>query len=93
MARIEEVNRILEVLASVGVRWLTGTNDLQLIPPAELDLEHMDEAAARRTRTIIMFLGPLLHQYTSLPAAVRRRVRPGGPAPSNPTSARCARLV
>ncbi len=67
MARIEEVNRILEVLASVGVRtrWLTGTNDLELIPPAQLDLEHMDEAAARRTRTIIMFLGPLLHQYTS----------------------------
>ncbi|HET7304501.1 MAG TPA: UDP-N-acetylglucosamine 1-carboxyvinyltransferase [Segeticoccus sp.] len=63
LARIEEVNRILEVLASIGVRtrWLPGSNDLEIIPPARLDLEAMDIAAARRTRTVIMFLGPLLH--------------------------------
>ncbi|HYO86860.1 MAG TPA: UDP-N-acetylglucosamine 1-carboxyvinyltransferase [Dermatophilaceae bacterium] len=65
MARIEEVNRILEVLASIGVRtrWLPGSNDLEIVPPEHLDLAGMDEEAARRTRTIIMFLGPLLHQY------------------------------
>ena len=28
----------------------------------ELDLDHIDEEAARRTRSIIMFLGPLLHR-------------------------------
>jgi UDP-N-acetylglucosamine 1-carboxyvinyltransferase len=64
VARIEEVNRLLEVLNSIGVetKWL-GDNDLEINPPAELDLESMDEDAARRTRSIIMFLGPLLHRY------------------------------
>jgi UDP-N-acetylglucosamine 1-carboxyvinyltransferase len=67
LARIEEVNRILEVLASIGVRtrWLPGTSDLEIIPPETLDLEHIDVAAARRTRTVIMFLGPLLHTHES----------------------------
>ena len=64
VARIEEVNRLLEVLASLGVqtRWLNGDNDLEIIPPAELDLDNIDEEAARRTRSVIMFLGPLLHR-------------------------------
>ena len=64
MARIEEVNRIIEVLNSIGVktRWLNGS-DLEIIPPARLKLEDMDIAAAKRTRTVIMFLGPLLYQY------------------------------
>ena len=64
VARIEEVNRLLEVLESIGVetRWLNAENDLEIVPPAELDLSAIDEAAARRTRSIIMFLGPLLHR-------------------------------
>src|SRR5699024_4187845 len=64
VARIEEVNRILEVLNSIGVktRWLNGDNDLEIVPPAELDLGSIDEGAARRTRSIIMFLGPLMHR-------------------------------
>ncbi len=64
VARIEEVNRIIEVLNSVGVktRWFNG-NDLEIIPPAKLKLDEMDIEAAKRTRSIIMFLGPLLHQY------------------------------
>jgi UDP-N-acetylglucosamine 1-carboxyvinyltransferase len=63
VARIEEVNRILEVLASLGVRtrWLNDENDLEIIPPARLDLASMDVAAARRTRTVLNFLGPLMH--------------------------------
>jgi len=63
VARIEEVNRILEVLSSIGVRyrWLNADNDLELIAPDRLDLSAIDEEAARRTRSIIMFLGPLLH--------------------------------
>jgi len=65
LARIEEVNRILEVLSSIGVRtrWLPDSNDLEIIPPAQLHLEDIDVAAARRTRTVIMFLGPLLHEH------------------------------
>lgn len=64
VARIEEVNRIIEVLSSIGVktRWFNG-NDLELTPPARLKLEDMDIEAAKKTRSIIMFLGPLLHQY------------------------------
>jgi len=64
LARIEEVNRILEVLTSIGVRtrWLPDSNDLEITPPAQLNLATMDLDAARRTRTVIMFLGPLLHE-------------------------------
>lgn len=64
VARIEEVNRIIEVLNSIGVktRWFHG-NDLEITPPAKLKLNEMDVNAAKRTRSIIMFLGPLLHQY------------------------------
>lgn len=66
VARIEEVNRLLEVLNSIGVktRWF-GNNDLEIIPPAKLNLANMDIKAAERTRSIIMFLGPLLHRYES----------------------------
>lgn len=64
VARIEEVNRLLEVLESIGVqtRWLNENNDLEIVPPTHLDLANIDEDAARRTRSIIMFLGPLLHR-------------------------------
>ena len=64
VARIEEVNRLLEVLGSLGVqtRWINDDNDLEIVPPAELDLSRIDEDAARRTRSVIMFLGPLLHR-------------------------------
>jgi UDP-N-acetylglucosamine 1-carboxyvinyltransferase len=64
VARIEEVNRILEVLNSIGVqtRWLNRDNDLEIVPPAELDLGAINGEAARRTRSIIMFLGPLMHR-------------------------------
>ena len=66
VARIEEVNRIIEVLESIGVRtrWLSD-NNLEITPPKRLRLEDMDIEAAKKTRTIIMFLGPLLHQYSS----------------------------
>ncbi|UQN28911.1 helix-turn-helix domain-containing protein [Brachybacterium kimchii] len=64
VARIEEVNRLLEVLSSIGVRtrWLNENNDLEIIVPEHLDLVSIDAGAARRTRSIIMFLGPLMHR-------------------------------
>lgn len=67
VARIEEVNRLLEVLNSLGVqtRWLNEDNDLEIVPPKELRLSNIDEVAARRTRSVIMFLGPLLHREDS----------------------------
>lgn len=65
IARIEEVFRIIEVLESIGVKchWTNENRDLEIIPPAELKLDHIDVEAARKTRTIIMFLGPLLHKF------------------------------
>lgn len=62
VARIEEVNRLIEVLESVGVktRWLPG-NDLEIKPPAKLDLAKMDRSAARKTRSVIMFIGSIMH--------------------------------
>lgn len=65
VARIEEVFRIIEVLESIGVRchWQNRHRDLEIISPRELKLGEMDVEAARRTRSIIMFLGPLLHRY------------------------------
>lgn len=63
--RIEEVNRIIEVLNSIGVktRWIDETNDLVISRPGTLKLANIDAEAAKKTRSIIMFLGPLLHQY------------------------------
>jgi UDP-N-acetylglucosamine 1-carboxyvinyltransferase len=60
--KIEEVNRILEVLTSIGVKvkW-EDDGDLIIQPPAKLKLKNLDAAAAKRTRTVIMLMGPLMH--------------------------------
>jgi UDP-N-acetylglucosamine 1-carboxyvinyltransferase len=62
--RIEEVNRIIEVLSSIGVqvRW-TGTNDLEIKVPKSLSLDKINKSAAQKTRTVIMMVGPLIHEY------------------------------
>jgi UDP-N-acetylglucosamine 1-carboxyvinyltransferase len=62
MPRIEEVYRLIEVLISigVGVKWLPG-NDLEIKPPAEYRLDKMDKVAARKTRSVLMLLGPMMH--------------------------------
>src|SRR5690606_22906965 len=64
MPRIEEVNRIIEVLVSigVGVRWLAN-NDLEIKPPEKLLMDKMDKQAARKTRSVLMMLGPLMHLF------------------------------
>lgn len=62
MPRIEEVYRLIEVLTSigVGVKWLPG-NDLEIKPPVEFRLDKMDKVAARKTRSVLMLLGPMIH--------------------------------
>ncbi len=64
LARIEEVFRIIEVLESIGVkcRWVNEDRDLEIIPPDELKIDQIDVEAARKTRSILMFMGPLLHK-------------------------------
>ena len=62
--RIEEVYRIIEVLESIGVqcKWLPG-NDLEIHRPEKLDLANLDAAAARKTRSVLMLIGSLMHDY------------------------------
>lgn len=64
VAKIEEVNRIIEVLTSIGVhvRWV-GESDLEIKVPAKLNLDKINQEAARKTRAVIMMVGPLMHDY------------------------------
>src|SRR5262249_31923481 len=64
--RIEEVYRIIEVLESIGVtaKWLPG-NDLELRRPVHLKLHNLDAEAARKTRSVLMMMGPLMHDFKS----------------------------
>lgn len=65
--RIEEVNRIIEVLESIGVqvKWLPN-NDIEIRRPKELALDKLNAKAARRTRSVLMLIGSLMHDYTEL---------------------------
>jgi UDP-N-acetylglucosamine 1-carboxyvinyltransferase len=62
--RIEEVYRIIEVLESIGVqvKWTNG-NDIEIRRPQKLKLDQMDADAARKTRSVLMMMGPLMHDY------------------------------
>lgn len=60
--RIEEVYRLIEVLESIGVSAKWNDNELALTPPEQFDLENIDVEAARKTRSIVMFIGPLIHR-------------------------------
>lgn len=64
--KIEEVFRIIEVLESIGVKvkWLAN-NDLELKRPAKLNLDKLDAKAARKTRSVLMLIGPLMHEFES----------------------------
>jgi UDP-N-acetylglucosamine 1-carboxyvinyltransferase len=66
VARIEEVNRIIEVLTSIGVhiRWV-GENDLEIKVPKTLNLDGMNKEAARKTRAVIMMVGSLMHDHSA----------------------------
>lgn len=62
--RIEEVFRIIEVLQSIGVsvKWVNGS-DLEIRRPEHLTLSKMDAVAARKTRSVLMMMGALMHDY------------------------------
>jgi len=69
MPRIEEVHRIIEVLESIGVRVEWNDSTVKITPPKKFALKNIDVEAARRTRSIVMFIGPLMHEMNkfSLP--------------------------
>ncbi len=65
MPRIEEVSRIIEVLESIGVNVKWVGNDIEIQPPKVFTLDKLDVKAANKTRSIIMFAGPLIHALPS----------------------------
>ncbi len=68
--KIEEVFRIIEVFESIGVSVLWKDSDLT-ITPRKIDLKKINIESAKKTRTIIMMIGPLIHHFKkfSLPYA------------------------
>ena len=61
MPRIEEVHRLIEVLESIGVTVSWNGTTVTITPPKKFELKKLDQEAAQKTRSIIMFIGPLLH--------------------------------
>lgn len=65
LPRIEEVHRIIEVLESIGVKVEWKNTTVVITPPKTFNLKQIDRAAAIKTRSIVMFIGPLIHQLKS----------------------------
>lgn len=59
--KIEEVNRLIEVLRSIGVQVEWRGTSVVIRPPQTFSLETIDRVAATKTRSILLFIGPLLH--------------------------------
>jgi UDP-N-acetylglucosamine 1-carboxyvinyltransferase len=66
IARIEEVNRVIEILESIGVKvvW-QDHNTVVITPPKHFKLENMNIESAIKTRSIVMLIGPLIHKLSS----------------------------
>ncbi len=64
--RIEEVYRIIEVLESIGVtiKWLPN-NDIEIKRPKELKIDNINVKSARMTRSVLMLIGPLIHEFNN----------------------------
>lgn len=63
--KIEEVNRLLEILHAIGasVRWV-GNHDVEIIPPRHFKLAGTMHDSVSRIRSSIMLIGPLIHQLS-----------------------------
>jgi len=61
--KIEEVKRLIEVLASIGVDVAWQGANVVITPPEKITLDTIDRAAATKTRSILMFIGPLIHTF------------------------------
>ena len=61
--RIEEVNRLLEVLESVGVKIRRNGNTVAIIPPARIEIGKINRKSAEKTRSIILMIGSLVGHF------------------------------
>ncbi|MFA4975155.1 MAG: UDP-N-acetylglucosamine 1-carboxyvinyltransferase [Candidatus Paceibacterota bacterium] len=66
IARIEEVNRVIEILESIGVKikW-QDQNTVIINPPKNFNLKNINIDSAIKTRSIVMLIGPLIHYLSS----------------------------
>ena len=63
--KIEEVYRVIEVLKSIGVKVTWSEQNVEIIPPAKLVWQKLNQEAAAKTRSVILLLGPLIHHFKS----------------------------
>ena len=63
MPRIEEVKRLIEVLQSIGVQITWEGSSVVITPPQKITLDTIDRVAAMKTRSILMFVGSLIHLF------------------------------
>ncbi|OGG40433.1 UDP-N-acetylglucosamine 1-carboxyvinyltransferase [Candidatus Kaiserbacteria bacterium GWA2_50_9] len=61
--KIEEVNRLIEVLVSIGVGVEWRGPSLVITPSEKIDVGLINQEAATKTRSILMFIGPLIHLF------------------------------
>jgi UDP-N-acetylglucosamine 1-carboxyvinyltransferase len=62
IARIEEVNRVIEIIESIGisVKWI-NRNSVLITPPSEFKMDKINVESAIKTRSVIMLIGPFIH--------------------------------
>lgn len=60
---IEEVNRIFEVLASLGVGVERKGEFVEIKRPKNIKIKDLDMETARKTRSFLMFIGALIHEF------------------------------
>ena len=63
MPKIEEVNRLIEVLRSIGISVEWKGASVTIMQPEKITLKAIDKIAATKTRSILMFIGSLIHIF------------------------------
>lgn len=63
--KIEEVYRVSEVLESIGVKVEWKGDNLVITPPKKINIEKIDREIAGKTRSAMMIMGPLIHDFNS----------------------------
>jgi len=63
---IEDLNRMEEIFASLGIKISKKSKDEYLIDPCGLDKFEIDEETSKRLRASVIFTGPLLARFGKL---------------------------
>jgi UDP-N-acetylglucosamine 1-carboxyvinyltransferase len=68
--KIEEVNRLIELLEVIGVsiKWL-NQHDIEIRVPTKFKLENLMHESAKKIRSGLMMIGPLIHYEKSFKMA------------------------